>query len=227
MIASISPVVLLSGFEPFGGDDRNPSWEVANRLDGEPVRNDAGAPIARVRSLRLPCVFGEAFGVLDAGIRRHEPVAVVALGLDASRADIAVERVAINLDDARIADNRGQQPSDVPVCAGAPAAYWSGLPVKAIVASLQSAGIPASVSNSAGTFVCNHVFFALAHRLAMAGSTHIPAGFIHLPWALPDGTHGGIGFDSLVAGVRLALQVTVAQGDRHGKEQGEGPGATA
>ncbi len=217
MIAPDLPVVLLSGFEPFGGDDRNPSWEVAERLDGEPVRNDVGAPVARVRSLRLPCVFGEAFEVLDAGIQRHTPVAVVALGLDASRADIAVERVAINLDDARIPDNRGQQPRDAPVCAGAPAAYWSSLPVKAIVAALQSAGIPASVSNSAGTFVCNHVFFALAHRLAMPGSKRIPAGFIHLPWTLPDGTHGGPGFGLLVVGVRLALQVTVAQDDVQGK----------
>ena len=213
MTALELPAVLLSGFEPFGGDDRNPSWEVADRLDGEPVPDDAGRPIARVTSLRLPCVFGEAFEVLDAGIRRHDPIAVVALGLDASRTDIAVERVAINLDDARIADNRGRQPRDAPVRAGAPAAYWSSLPVKAIVTALQAAGIPASVSNSAGTFVCNHVFFSLAHRLAAPASRRVPAGFIHLPWAMADGAQGGIPFESLVAGVRLALRVALTEGD--------------
>ncbi len=210
------PVVLLSGFEPFGGDDRNPSWEVADRLDGECVQDEAGRPIARVASLRLPCVFGEAFEVLDAGIRRHAPVAIVALGLDASRRDIAVERIAINLDDARIADNRGRQPRDVPVRPDAPAAYWSSLPVKSIVTAMQSAGIAASISNSAGTFVCNHVFFSLAHRLAAPGARRVPAGFIHLPWALADGAHGGMPFDSLVAGVRLALRLAVAEGDRSG-----------
>ena len=89
MTAPDLPAVLLSGFEPFGGDDRNPSWEVADQLDGEPVPDDLGRPVARVRSLRLPCVFGEAFDVRDAGIRRHDPVDVVALGLDASRTDIA------------------------------------------------------------------------------------------------------------------------------------------
>jgi pyroglutamyl-peptidase len=207
----LSPVI-LSGFEPFGGDDRNPSWEVADRLDGEPVQDEAGRPVARVRSVRLPCVFGEAFEVLDAAIRRHDPIAVVALGLDAARTDIAVERVAINLDDARIADNRGRQPRDEPVCLGAPAAYWSSLPVKAIVEALQSVGIAASVSNSAGTFVCNHVFYSLAHRCAGAGGRRIPAGFIHLPWAAPEGADGGIAFETLLAGVRLALRVIVAEG---------------
>ncbi len=217
MIAADLPLVLLSGFEPFGGDDRNPSWEVADRLDGEPVEDEAGRPVARVRSLRLPCAFGEAFDVLDAAIRQLDPIAVVALGLDASRPDIAIERVAINLDDARIPDNRGRQPRDEPVCPGAPAAYWSGLPVKAIVAALQEARIPASLSNSAGTFVCNHVFFALAHHLAGLGGKRFPAGFIHLPWAVPEDAGGGVAFDTLVAGVRLALRVTVA---REGRRSG-------
>lgn len=208
-IASDPPVVILSGFEPFGGDDRNPSWEVAGQLDGEVLRDAAEQPVARVRALRLPCVFGESFDVMDAAIRRERPVAVIAMGLDASRQDIGVERVAVNLDDARIPDNRGRQPLEAPVCPGAPTAYWSGLPLKAIVAALQAAGIPASVSNSAGTFVCNHVFFALMHRLASGQGPRIPAGFIHLPWPAPA---GGLTLETLADGIRLALRVTLGGG---------------
>ena len=116
----------------------------------------------------LPCVFHRALAVLDAAIELHQPSVVIALGLAASRGDISVERVAINIDDARIPDNAGCRPIDQPVVVGAPCAYWSTLPIKSIVAAMQEAGIAASVSQSAGTFVCNHVFFGLAHRLARA-----------------------------------------------------------
>src|SRR5690606_37700984 len=122
--------------------------------------------LATVRSVLLPCVFGRALEVLDAAITRHRPSVVIALGLAGSRRDITVERVALNIDDARIPDNAGCRPIDQPVVAGAPCAYWSTLPIKAIVVALQEAGIAASVSQSAGTFVCNHVFYGLAHRLA-------------------------------------------------------------
>lgn len=211
MIAADLPLVLLSGFEPFGGDDRNPSWEVADRLDGEPVEDEAGRPVARVRSLRLPCAFGEAFDVLDAAIRQLDPIAVVALGLDASRPDIAIERVAINLDDARIPDNRGRQPRDEPVCPGAPAAYWSGLPVKAIVAALQEARIPASLSNSAGTFVCNHVFYGLMH-LATGRKPALHGGFLHVP-CLPGQAAPGassMALDDITRGIAIVLEAAAA-----------------
>jgi len=203
-VAARESTLLLSGFEPFGGDTRNPSWEVAERLDGEPILRASGQVSARVRSVRLPCVFGGAAEVLEAALRRHRPRAVIALGLDASRDDIGVERVAINLDDARIPDNHGLQPRDRPVCPGAPVAYWSTLPVRAIVTALDEAGIPASLSNSAGTFVCNHVFFRLAHWLAVHGAA-TPGGFIHLPWPRA----GGLDFDTMLDGVRLAARVAV------------------
>ena len=198
------PTVLLTGFEAFGADPVNPSWVIAARLDGWQVRQLAaeGPLLAVVRSVRLPCVFGEALAVLDDALERHRPVAVIALGLAASRPEISVERVAVNIDDARIPDNAGRQPIDRPVCAEGPVAYWSTLPVKAIVAAMREAGIDAAVSQSAGTFVCNHVFYGLAHRLA-DGAAHgkapdgqgfvtsgsagaaVPAcrgGFIHVPW---------------------------------------------
>lgn len=180
--------VLLTGFEPFERDPVNPSWEVARALDGW---QHAGAT---VRAVQLPCVFGKAAQALDAALAQWQPTLVICLGLAGGRAEVSLERVAINLDDARIADNAGQQPVDTAVVPGAPAAYFSTLPIKAIVRDLRAEGLPAAVSNTAGTFVCNHLFYALMHRLAQraAGAATLPAtaapargGFIHVPY-LPE-----------------------------------------
>lgn len=172
--------VLVTGFEPFERDSVNPSWEVARALDGWAC---AGA---QVRAAQLPCVFGKAIERLDDALAEHRPTLVVALGLAGARIDVSPERLAINVDDARIPDNAGHQPIDVPVVPGAPAAYFSTLPIKAIVRDIRAGGVPASVSNTAGTFVCNHVFYALMHRLAtrpeLAGAR---GGFVHLP-CLPE-----------------------------------------
>lgn len=221
------PTVLVTGFEPFDGDRVNPSWEVASRLEGWQVRDGHGTAIATVRAARLPCVFGEALATLEAALARHRPVAVLALGLAASRPDISIERVAINIDDARIPDNRGQQPVDRPVCADAPVAYWSTLPIKAILASLHQAGIAASVSQSAGTYVCNHVFYGLAHRLAtqpLLGDTTpgghgirggyrkgVRSGFIHVPRLAQDG--GVIDLETMITAIRIAVRVTLTFGE--------------
>lgn len=246
--ATPAPTFLLTGFEPFGGDAFNPSWEIAARLAGwevppwpAPVFGAPAPPLAVVRSVRLPCVFGEALAALDEALERHRPVAVIALGLAASRHDISVERVAINVDDARIPDNAGRRPIDTPVCAEGPAAYWSSLPIKAIVAALREAGIPATVSQSAGTFVCNHVFYGLAHRLAGvarpgkgtgdgaqdgakdgAGSPAAAVrprfgGFIHVPWPgsgdpQASGADQAPDLETQVEAIRIAIRVTLATG---------------
>lgn len=167
------PRVLLTGFEPFDGDAVNPSWEVARSLEGETL---AGA---RVVAACLPCVFDTALGALDEALARHRPVLVLALGLAGSRSAISVERVAVNLIDARIPDNAKAQPVDVQVATGGPAAYFTRLPAKAIVADLQAQGIDAELSFSAGSFVCNQVFYGLMRRLARRPRT--VGGFIHLP----------------------------------------------
>ncbi|MFO1272230.1 MAG: pyroglutamyl-peptidase I [Rubrivivax sp.] len=199
--------VLLTGFEPFGGESVNPSWQVAQALDGRSV---GGHPVV---AACLPCVFGEALVALDAALERcGDPVLVVALGQAGGRSDLSIERVAINVDDARIADNAGAQPVDRPVVAGAPAAYFSSLPIKAMVAALRSAGLPASVSQSAGTFVCNHVFYGLMHRLAARPG--VRGGFIHLP-LLPEQAARSPGQPSLplatlVQGVEAALACALA-----------------
>jgi pyroglutamyl-peptidase len=150
--------ILVTGFEPFGGQSLNPSWEVACALHGLQLQG------AQVTAVQLPCVFAHALPALQQALAQHRPDIVLALGQAEGRCDFSVERVAINVQDARIPDNAGAQPIDVPVIAGGPAAYFSTLPIKTLVAGLKAAGFPASVSQTAGTFVCNQVFYALLAR---------------------------------------------------------------
>jgi pyroglutamyl-peptidase len=160
---------LLAGFEPFDGATVNPSWEAARLVPG-------------AHAVLLPCVFGAATDRLRAAMLEHGPEVVICVGQAAGRADVTVERVAINLDDARIPDNAGDQPVDRPVVPGGPAAYFATLPVKACVAAARKAGVPASVSHSAGTFVCNHVFYGLMHLIATE-FPQVRGGFVHVPAA--------------------------------------------
>jgi pyroglutamyl-peptidase len=170
--------VLVTGFEPFEADAVNPAWEVARALDGW---RPAGAT---VYAAKLACVFGRAMEQLELAMALRQPQLVICLGLASGRGEVSLERVAINVDDARIPDNDGKQPVDLPIVAGGPAAYFSTLPIKAIVRDLRAAGLSGAVSNSAGTFVCNHVFYGLMHQLARHRA-HARGGFVHLP-CLPE-----------------------------------------
>jgi pyroglutamyl-peptidase len=170
--------VLLTGFEPFGGQELNPSEEIAREL------HDATLARHKVVGALLPCVFGRALKELKRQIQLHEPALVVCVGQAGGRAEVTPERLAINLDDARIADNAGRQPIDRAIVKEGPAAYFSTLPVKAIVRELRRRRIPAAVSQTAGTFVCNHVFYGLMHELALRRSG-VRGGFIHVPF-LPE-----------------------------------------
>ncbi|MCQ4041955.1 pyroglutamyl-peptidase I [Streptantibioticus rubrisoli] len=168
--------VLLTGFEPFGGERVNPSWQAVWRLAAAPPDGcDATA-------VQLPCVFGAALDTLRAAVERTDPEVVVCVGQAGGRADLTVERMAVNVNDAVIPDNAGRQPIDAPVVGGGPVGYFATLPVKACVAAARTAGVPASVSQTAGTYVCNHVFYGLMHLIA----TQRPAvrgGFVHIPYA--------------------------------------------
>ena len=201
--------ILLTGFEPFGGDAINPSWEVARSLQGQVI---AGAT---VHARCLPTSFGGAPAALEAALIVFKPRLVVALGLASGRSEVSIERVAVNLIDARIADNAGERPQDVPVRAGAPDAYFSTLPVKAMRNGLRAAGHPAGLSLSAGAFVCNQVFFELQHRLAGQG---VRSGFIHVP-ALPEQaarsqpTVPSMGLAAQVDAIRLALAIALEADD--------------
>ena len=168
-------MVLVTGFEPFGGEATNPSWDVCERL----AREIGGM---RVETCRVPCEFRRSIEVVAAAIERHRPVLVVCLGQAAGRSQVGIERVAINVDDARIADNAGALPVDDPIAANGPPAYFSTLPVKAMVVAMREAGVAAEVSNSAGTYVCNHLMYGVLHYLAASGH-RARAGFIHLPYA--------------------------------------------
>lgn len=172
------PVALVTGFEPFDGDTVNPSLEVARALDGAVIAGH------RIVGASLPTEFDASLPAVRALLRKHRPVLVIALGLAGGLAGISLERIAINLIDARIADNAGAQPVDRRVVGNAPSAYFSTLPVKAMLARLREAGIAASLSQSAGTFVCNQVFFGLAHAQA-AHRSRMRTGFVHVPW-LPE-----------------------------------------
>ncbi len=169
--------VLVTGFEPFGGETINPSGEIARQLHGTVIAGH------HVVGALLPCVFGAAITELKQQMRATKPVLVICVGQAGGRAEITPERVAINVDDARIADNAGRQPVDRPIVRGGPAAYWSTLPIKAITAELRRRGMPAAVSQTAGTFVCNHVFYGLMHELRK--QKKIRGGFIHVPF-LPE-----------------------------------------
>lgn len=196
-------IILLTGFEPFGGEVINASAEIARRLDGERI---AGR---RVAGRVLPCVFRTSLPALRRHLRELAPDAVVCLGQAGGRAAITPERVAVNVDDARLPDNAGACPADQPVVRGGPAAYWSRLPVKAMAAAMSGAGIPAEVSNTAGTFVCNHVFYGLMHTLRQRRG--VTAGFIHVPW-LPGQGEPSLTLEQMCAGIRLAL---AAAGSKH------------
>ena len=207
--------VLLTGFEPFDKDPLNPSWEVARALDGWQPASTNGA--CTLRAVQLSCVFGDAVARLHEAMAQWQPALVICLGLAGGRTEITPERVAINVDDARIPDNAGRQPVDTAVHAGGPVAYFSTLPIKAMVRDMRAAGVPAAVSNTAGTFVCNHIFYALMHRLAtQAGSASgaVRGGFIHVP-TLPElaALHPGMpsmGLATQVQGVQIAITTALA-----------------
>ncbi|MEY8654652.1 pyroglutamyl-peptidase I [Brachybacterium paraconglomeratum] len=171
--------VLLSGFAPFDGAATNESWEA--------VREAVPALVARgadAEAVELPVEFGTASERLAEAVRGLRPRLVVAVGLAAGRTAITPERVAINIRDARIPDNAGASPVDEPVVPGAPVGRFSTLPVKAMVAALEADEVPAAVSQTAGTYVCNDVFYALQHLLATDPALEgIRGGFVHVPSA--------------------------------------------
>ena len=177
-------MILLTGFEPFGGESTNPSWSAAGEAA---ARLRAGGLDAH--AVELPCVFGDAVRALEAALEQYRPDLVVCAGQAGGRSRVSLERIAINCDDARIPDNAGNAPVDQPVVSGGPAAYFSTLPVKAALAALLAAGIPAEVSQSAGTYVCNHLFYGLMHALRLRPGTR--GGFVHVPYEpaqLPSGS---------------------------------------
>ena len=169
--------ILLCAFDPFGGESINPALEAVKKANFEGIT---------VEKLEVPTVFYRSVEVVTAKIDTLRPDAVIMIGQAGGRANITPERVAINISDASIDDNEGNRPCDEPICESAPTAYLATLPIKGIVAALKEAEIPSAISNSAGTFVCNHLMYGVLNHIAKM-SYQTLAGFVHIPY-LPEQT---------------------------------------
>ena len=200
--------ILITGFDPFGGEAVNPAWEAVRRLPDE----IAGA---RIVKRQIPTVFDRSIEAVRAAMEEHHPDAVVCVGLAAGRFGITPERVAINLNDARIPDNEGNQPIDTPVFADGPAAYFTSLPVKAMVEAIRGRGLAACLSTSAGTFVCNHVMYGLLYHIEW-DCPGVRGGFIHvpsIPGQVPMANAPSMSLADIAEGLTAAVEAIVHTGE--------------
>ncbi len=163
--------ILISAFEPFGGKETNASWEALKRIEAPEGKE--------LKKLLVPTVFGLSGEILLKTMREEAPDCVLCLGEAAGRVSLTPERVAINIRDASMEDNAGKKPHDEPVVPGGPAAFFSTLPIKAMTEAARRVGVAATVSNSAGTFVCNDLMYSLLYSLSQADSAI--GGFVHVP----------------------------------------------
>jgi pyroglutamyl-peptidase len=200
------PKILLTGFEPFGGDRVNPSLAVAQALDGAHI---GGAVVV---SLGLPVSYADASAGLIRAVEDLAPAMVVGLGQASGITGLALERIAVNLTDSVLPDNGGVVLREQPVAADGPAAYFSTLPLARLLTALHAGGFPAALSSSAGHYVCNHVFYTLLHHLAPAT---LPAGFVHLP-LLPQQAVGRPGLASLPEAVQVEAVRALLEAARAG-----------
>jgi pyroglutamyl-peptidase len=204
VVAKSAKVVLVTGFTPFGGEGTNPSWEIAKALP----KTIGGY---RVETLRVPTEFGKSLAVAAKAIDKLKPDIVLCLGQAGGRAHMSVERVAINIDDAVISDNASQQPIDEAIAVDAPAAYFSTLPIKAMASAMNKADIPAAVSNTAGTFVCNHLLYGVLHHIAKQ-KLNTRAGFMHVPFLPAQAVGRGaasMSLASMIDGTKVAIMAAI------------------
>jgi pyroglutamyl-peptidase len=198
---------LVTGFEPFGGDAVNPSSLAVGRL-----KRKYGSLV--VHTATLPCSFARSTGVLQDAIDKAKPDIVLCVGLAGGRSELCLERVGINVQDARIRDNDGKQPIDKPVVKDGPAAHFATLPIKACVAAMRQAGLAAAVSNTAGTFVCNHILYALMD-IAGRHPTPLRGGFLHVPYAPQQiakvGTAPSMAIADVTRGIEIILETSAAR----------------
>ena len=201
--------ILITGFDPFGGETVNPAYEAVKLLPD----TIAGAEIIK---LEVPTRFHRAGAVLEDAMQRHKPDAVICVGQAGGRAAITPEKVAINLMDGRIPDNAGYQPVDVPIREGGETAYFTSLPVKAMVQRMRDAGIPAAVSYTAGTYVCNYLLYTLLYLIDKK-YPNVRGGFIHVPYAMEQVINKPLGTPSMdlrqiARGLETAVEAVVVCG---------------
>ena len=202
--------ILVTGFDPFGGEKINPALEAVKSLPSE-IHG------AEIHWVEIPTVFYKAAEVLEAEIVRYQPDVVLCIGQAGGRASLTPERVAINQDDARISDNQGNQPIDTPIRLDGQAAYFSTLPIKAMVQAIKEEGIPATVSNTAGTFVCNHLMYQALY-LADKKFPDMRAGFMHIPYmteqVINKPNTASMNLTDIVRGIEAAIGAIVDYKDK-------------
>lgn len=202
--------VLVTGFEPFGGEKVNPALEAIKGLPAE-IHG------AEVRCLEVPTVFHKSAHVLEEEMSHYQPDFVLCIGQAGGRSSLTPERVAINQDDARIPDNDGNQPLDLPIRPDGAPAYFSSLPIKAMVQAIKKEGLPASVSNTAGTFVCNHLMYQALY-LVEKKFPHVKAGFMHIPYMMEQvvnrPTTPAMSLVDIRRGIEAAIGAIIEHGDQ-------------
>jgi len=197
--------LLITGFEPFGGETINPAYEAVKTLEDKIMNTE-------IIKREIPTVFNKSIEVLENLIENEKPDIVICVGQAGGRYDISLERVAINIDDARIKDNEGNQPVDIKIFEDGENAYFTSLPIKRMVKKIREAGIPASISNTAGTFVCNHIMYGLLYLIDKK-YPNIRGGFIHVPY-LPEQVISkrnmpNMSIENIRKGLRFAVEVVL------------------
>lgn len=197
--------ILITGFDPFGGESINPALEAVKKLPDTILGQE-------VIKIEIPTVFRKSLEKIEENIEKHNPDVVISVGQAGGRFGVTPERVAINMDDARIKDNEGNQPIDISIYEDGEAAYFSNLPIKAMVKEMTDNGIPASVSNSAGTFVCNHVMYGILY-LVDKKYPNIRGGFIHVPYIPSQVTTKpntpSMSIDDIAKGLELSIKAII------------------
>ena len=202
--------ILVTGFDPFGGEKVNPALEAVKSLPSE-IHG------AEIHWVEIPTVFYKSAEVLETAIVHFQPDAVLCIGQAGGRASLTPERVAINQDDARIPDNQGNQPIDEPIRMDGEVAYFSTLPIKAMVQAIKEEGLPATVSNTAGTFVCNHLMYQALY-LADKKFPNMRAGFMHIPYMTEQVVNkpntASMNLTDIVRGIEAAIGAIVDYKDK-------------
>lgn len=197
--------ILVTGFDPFDKEKINPAWEAVKRLPDTILDSE-------IIKLEIPTVQKKSVDKIKEAMDKYDPDVILSIGQAGGRYDISVERIGINIDDYRIKDNDGNQPVDNIIIKDAPAAYFSTIPVKKIVEGIKSIGIPASVSNTAGTFVCNHVLYSISHLIE---GTNKQSGFIHIPYTLEQVVEKrdmpSMSTDTVVLALKKAIEIIIIE----------------
>ena len=200
--------VLLTGFDPFGKDKINPALELIKKMAKEEI------PDVVLTTIRLPVVFGEAIAELISAIEKTKPDLILSLGQAAGRMVVSIERIGLNMNDTDHADNANNKPRDELIADNGPAAYFTTINVRKTYQEIKKASIPVSISNSAGTFVCNNIIYGVLHHLASNNQNHIKYGFIHIP-DLPSQAaekarpFASLPLEILEKAVRIAINVNI------------------